>query len=51
MNTDMSREAISRRLNEFDQIWELCMALSKSRIVASRKRKEKKPSKDLRDKK
>jgi|GEM_PF-1436058 len=35
MKVDMSPEAISRRLREFDQIWEVCMALSKSRIIPS----------------
>ena len=51
MKVDMSPEGISRRLSEFDQIWELCMALSKSRIIASPKRKDKNSSNDARKKK
>jgi hypothetical protein len=31
---DMSPQAISRRLEELNQLWELCVTLQSSRIVA-----------------
>lgn len=44
MKVDMSPEAIARRLNELNEVWNLCMVLSKARIVSSARKKEKKKS-------
>jgi hypothetical protein len=33
MKIDMSRSAISARLQEFSQVWRLCMTLKNSRVI------------------
>lgn len=41
MKVDMSPEAVARRLHELNEVWRLCTALSKARIVGSARKKEK----------
>jgi hypothetical protein len=33
MNVDMSKAAITARLEEFSQVWRLCMTLKNSRLI------------------
>jgi len=40
MKPDMSPQAVSRRLNELNQLWKLCVTLSKARPVASSSTRE-----------